>query len=107
MSLTRILHPGCASVVESSLVTWWNLHLLVYQPYLQRFRAARQVVSLFSTILAWKRERCSLSRPNRAGCGVMAWVSTILAYPNRISGLRNHYLVGSDLTGSLSWVGHD
>ena len=81
--------------------------MFVYRPYLQRFRAARQVVSLFSTVLAWERERCSLSKPNRAGCGVVAWVSTVPAYPNWISGLRNHYLVGFDLTGSLSWVGPD
>ena len=36
----------------------------------------------------------------------MAWVSAVPAYPNR-PGLWNHYLVGSDLTGSLSWVGPD
>ena len=62
-------------------------------------------MSLFPAVLAWEKERCALARPNRAGCGVVAWVSAIPAYPNQIPGLRDHYLVGSDLTGSLSEVG--
>ena len=37
----------------------------------------------------------------------MAWVSAVPAYLNRIPGLWDHHLVGSDVTGSLSWVGSD
>ena len=62
-------------------------------------------MSIFPTVLAWQGKRCPLSRPNRTGCGVVARISAVLAYPNRISGLRNHHLAGSDLTGSLSRVG--
>ena len=61
-------------------------------------------MSLFPTVLARERDRCSLSRPNWTGCGIVAWISTIPAYPNRISGLLNHHLAGSNLTGSLSWI---
>ena len=64
-------------------------------------------MSLFPTVLAWERERFSLSRPNRAGCGVVASVSAIPAYSNRIPGLRDYSLVRSDLTGPLPWVGPD
>ena len=61
---------------------------------------------LFSTVLTRKKERCSLSSPKRTSRGVVTWVSTILAYPNRKS-LLNHYLAGPNLTRFLPWISPD
>ena len=61
---------------------------------------------LFPTILTRKRERCSLCSPKRTSRGVVTWVFTIPAYPNRKS-LLNHYLAGPNLTRFLPWISLD